>query len=98
MIEKTSFYASLFENGLLGGAAYLDEDLFRFVCQKATVDKELRDIRIPYLNIRSVRAENKNLFPLTTIETDYGKSYRFLIFNRRRFIDLVNKMLNKTTL
>lgn len=93
MAERTSFYASLFENGLLGGAAYLDEEGFRFVCQKATVDKEFRDLRIPYRNIKSVRAERKNIIPLTTVETDCGKSYRFLIFNRKRFIDLVNKNL-----
>ena len=97
MSTKISFYASLFEKGLLGGAAYLDGEGFRFVCQKATADRELREVRIPYCDIKSVCAVRENLLPLTIIETCCEKSYKFLIFNRKRFIGCISKIIERAS-
>lgn len=94
MSAKVSFYASILEKGLLGGAAYLDDEGFRFVCQKATVDNWCKDLRIPYGDIKSVCAVGK-LLPLIVIETDCGKAYRFLIFSRKRFIVQIRERVGK---
>lgn len=92
--DRMSFYASLYDKGLHGGAAYLDAEGFRFICQKATVEKGLRDIKIHYSDIRSVKAENRIAFPLTVIETTYGRTYRFMIFSRKKFIVCVEKEIS----
>lgn len=84
---KESFYASACVYGLQGGAAYLLDNGFRFRCQKLTIADEYRDLQIPYENIKSVFAARWVLFiPTTVIETGDGKKYRFLIFNRKKFI------------
>lgn len=91
MKDKNSFYASIYYGGLLGGAAYLDGDGFNFKCRKATADKEIRDLKIRYDDIQSVCFERKLLVPLTVIRTFSGTKYRFLIFNRKKFINIVQK-------
>lgn len=84
---KESFCASACVNGVHGGAAYLVDNGFRFRCQKVTIADEYRDLRIPCENIRSVFTGKRVLFiPTTEIETRDGKTYRFLIFNRKKFI------------
>ena len=84
---KECFYASACINGLRGGAAYLTDNGFYFRCQKITIAEEYRSLRIPYKNIRLVSEGKRVLFiPTTVIETCDGKKYRFLIFNRKKFM------------
>lgn len=91
---KESFYASVCINGLHGGAAYLVDDGFCFRCQKLTIEREYKDLRIPYKNIESVLEGKRVLFiPTTVIETKDRKTYRFLIFNRRKFIRCIKELL-----
>lgn len=92
---KKSFYASACINGLHGGGAYLIDDSFRFRCQKITIANEYKDLRIPYVDMESVTAGKRVLFiPTTVIETRDGKKYRFLIFNRKRFMRNIMKILS----
>lgn len=46
---------------------------------------------IPYRDIRSVEAENRIVFPLTVIETTYGRTYKFMIFSRKNLSDALKK-------
>lgn len=93
---KESFYASICADGLNGGAAYLDDEGFLFRCQKLTIEKEYRNLRILYKDVKSVRAGKRILFfPTTIIETDKGKSYCFLIFNRKKFMKCIVKFVLK---
>lgn len=59
-----------------------------------TVEKGLRDIKIPYSDIRSVKVENRIAFQLTVIETTYGRAYKFMIFRRKKFIGCVEKEIS----
>ena len=86
-IMKISFYASACVDGLHGGAVYLTDGEFCFRCQKLTIDEEYKNLRIPYENIVSVsKGKRAMLFPTTVIKTKSGNTYRFLIFNRKKFI------------
>lgn len=87
---KISFYASVFASGLHGGAVYLGDDAFYFRCQKATIDNEYKNLKIPYENIKSIcKGKRALFFPTTIIETNSGVHYRFLIFNRKKFIKYI---------
>lgn len=37
--DRMSLYANLYDKGLHGGAAYLDAEGFRFICQKGRLKK-----------------------------------------------------------
>lgn len=87
---KISFYASVFASGLHGGAVYLGDDAFYFCCQKAIIDNEYKNFKIPYENIKSIcKGKRALFFPTTIIETKIGVHYRFLIFNRKKFIKYI---------
>lgn len=90
---KKSFYASVCADGLHGGAVYLLDDGFCFRCQKITIAEEYKNLMIPYQNIKSI-SKGKRIFfiPTTIIETIGGIKYRFLIFNRKRFIEKTEKL------
>ena len=91
---KKSFYASACIYGIHGGGAYLVNDGFRFRCQKLTIADEYKDLLIPYGKIKSVFAARWVLFiPTTVIETQDRKTYRFLIFNRKKFIRCIEEQL-----
>jgi hypothetical protein len=91
---KESFYASACIYGIHGGGAYLVDDGFRFRCQKLTIADEYKDLLIPYEKIKSVFAARWVLFiPTTVIETQDRKTYRFLIFNRKKFIRCIEEQL-----
>ncbi|MBO4915273.1 MAG: hypothetical protein J5449_08715 [Oscillospiraceae bacterium] len=93
---KESFYASACIDGLQGGAVYLTDDGFYFRSQKATIADEYRNLKIPYENIKAVSSGKRALFtPTTIIETNSGKTYRFLIFGREKFIDDISKKLTR---
>lgn len=91
--SKISFYASLCENGVHGGAAYLDEEGFCFKCRKSTVEKEYKDLKIPYGEIKSVCSGKRIIIPTTVIETASGRKYRFLIFNVKKFKENIEKKI-----
>ena len=96
---KESFYASACVNGLHGGAVYLLESGFCFRCQKATIADEYKNLQISYGNIKSIFTGKKILFiPTTVIETKDGKTYRFLVFNRKKFIRCVKDFIVMPTL
>ena len=41
-----------------------------------------------------MKAENRIVFPLTVIETTYGRTYKFMIFSRKKFIGCVEKEIS----
>lgn len=91
---KACFIASICVHGVQGGAVYLADDGFLFRCQKATLEAEYKNVRILYENIKSVSAGKRVLFiPTTVMETRDGRKYRFLIFNRKRFMRCIEQRL-----
>lgn len=96
---KESFYASACIDGLQGGAVYLSENGFNFRCQKATIADEYKNLWIPYEDIKAVFAGKRVLFiPTTVIEMNNGKTYRFLIFDRERFMAIYSSFCNRDSM
>lgn len=94
---KKNFYASACIDGLHGGAVYLVDKGFNFRCQKITIAEEYKNLFIPYENIKAVSEGKRVLFiPTTVIETSDGRKYRFLIFNRKRFVRSIKNSYPKT--
>ncbi len=91
---KECFIASICVHGVQGGAAYLVDNGFWFRCQKTTIEAEHKSLQIPYEKIKSVTAGKRVLFiPTTVIETSDGKTFCFLIFNRKKFNRCIKQQL-----
>ena len=79
------FLCSLCHNGILGGALYLDESSLTYKTNKLTVDKTYRNLVLPLNEIAELRWKWV-VFPIATFHMKNGKKYKFIIFNKRRFI------------
>ncbi len=91
---KECFIASICVHGVQGGAVYLVDDGFFFRCQKATMEAEYKNLRIPYENIKTIfEGKRVLLIPTTVLETRDGMTYRFLIFNRKKFKRCIQQQL-----
>ena len=94
---KKCFYASACINGLHGGGIYLDDTEFCFRCHKTTIVDEYKNLHIPYKNIKAVANGKRILFfPTAVIETMDRNIYRFLIFNRNKFIRYIVNLLQQS--
>lgn len=91
---KEWFVASICANGLQGGTVYLVDKGFYFLCQKLTIADEYKKLHIPYESIKSISAGKRVLvLPTTVIETRGGRTYRFLIFHRKKFKQCIKPYL-----
>ena len=82
---RKTFICSLCHNGILGGALYLDEQSVTYKTGKLTVDPKYRNLVLPLEEIREITWK-QILFPVATFSMKNGEEYRFLIFNKSRFI------------
>lgn len=91
---KVSFAASICVHGLQGGAVYLLDDGFLFRCQKASIEVQYQKLHLSYTDIKSISKGKRVLFvPTTVIETKSGRTYRFLIFRRKKFQGCIERQL-----
>lgn len=76
--------ASLCREGLLGGGLYVKDDAVVFRTNKLTVNKEYRNLCLPYGHIKEISWKNI-IFPVAAFSMADGQEYKFIIFNRSRF-------------
>lgn len=81
---RKAFMCSLCHRGLLGGALYLDDSSVTYKTQKLTVDKIYRNLVLPRAEIDSLSWKTV-VFPIASFRMKDGKTYRFMIFNKKRF-------------
>ena len=79
-----SFVCSLCHNGILGGGLYLDSTSLTYKTNKLTVDKKYRNLVLPMKEITEITWK-WIVFPVATVCMKNGESYKFIIFNKRRF-------------
>lgn len=79
-----SFVCSLCHNGILGGGLYLDNVSLTYKTNKLTVDKKYKNLVLPLSEIKEITWK-WIIFPIATFSMKNGESYRFIIFNKRRF-------------
>ena len=79
-----SFVCSLCRGGILGGVLYLDITSLTYRTNKLTVDKKYRNLVLPMSEIRKITWQ-WIVFPVATVFMKNGESYKFIIFNKKRF-------------
>ena len=79
-----SFVCSLCHNGILGGGLYLDNTSLTYKTNKLTVDKKYRNLVLPFNKIKEINWK-WIIFNVATFFMKNGESYKFIIFNKRRF-------------
>ena len=79
-----SFVCSLCRGGILGGGLYLDNNSLTYRTNKLTVDKKYRNLVLPMSEIRKITWQ-WIVFPAATVFMKNGESYKFIIFNKKRF-------------
>lgn len=79
-----SFVCSLCRGGILGGGLFLDSTSLTYRTNKLTVDKKYRNLVLPMGEIWEITWK-WIVFPVATVFMKSGESYKFIIFNKRRF-------------
>ena len=80
-----SFICSLCRNGIIGGALYLDKASLTYKTNKLTVDKKYRNLVLPMSGIKEITWK-WIVFPVATVFMKNGEQYKFIIFNKSRFV------------
>lgn len=89
---KKAYYASVCSNGAHGGALYTDENGVLFRCQKLTVDEKFKRLSFGYNEIKKLEKKRSlAVFPAVTITLANNESYKFIVFNRKRFINTIKR-------
>ena len=83
------FLASLCKNGILGGGITLEPDSFTYHTNKSVIPNEYRKLQIPFRDIRSLSTGRTLLFPWISVSLTSGEEYKFIIFSRKRFLELL---------
>ncbi|MBR2809661.1 MAG: hypothetical protein IKE33_05555 [Erysipelotrichaceae bacterium] len=87
---KEYFTCSLIKNGLLGGALIVEDKTITFKTNKLTVNKKYRLLELNRDDIVDL-SWKQSVFPTAVFKMKDGESYSFLIFNKKRFIDVYNR-------
>ena len=88
------FAASLCRQGILGGAVCLKEDKMIYKTNKASVAPQYRKVEMKFSDIDGVDSERKLLFPIVTVRKKNGNAYRFIVFNRKKFLNRYTELKN----
>lgn len=96
---QTAFMASLYYYGIQGGAIFLDDKAIRYKAQKLTLPQQYKDIKILYTDIQKIEsAPVFILFLKLTIYLNDNKKFKFLIFNKKSFLQSFLYYSKKTAL
>lgn len=93
---EENYCASICYQGVQGGAVRLTDKFFLFRCQKLSIPDELKRVEIQYSDIKKILYKRKLLiFPIIVIELYEGKTYKFILFNIKKFVRTIkNKRVN----
>lgn len=89
---KDAFMASFFHEGILGGAIYLQRDKVLYRTDKLQLEPRYRNLEMPYNRIAEIKTGRAFCFPTVTFTMKSGSSYRFLIFNRKKFLSRLDEL------
>ena len=92
LIMDEVFIASLCKNGILGGALYVDKNYIIYRTNKITVPEKYRNLKMPIKDIVEISCGRILFFPTVTISLKHDYKYKFIIFNRKKFISSINEL------
>lgn len=88
-----AFYGSICHDGIQGGAILVDDDGIVFKCQKASIEPKYRNLLLHYEDIRELQpCRSLLVFPAVRIMMKNYEQYKFVVFNRTKFLRLVDEM------
>lgn len=87
---KHTFSVSLCKNGLLGGWIVIEEDSMSYRTGKITIPEKYKNLEMKYKDILSVEEGNLLFLPTVTVTMKNEEEYKFVVFNRKRFIETLN--------
>lgn len=79
------FMCSLCQNGVLGGALYLESQSVIYRTQKLTVIEKYRNLVMPLKDIKEIKWK-RMIFPIAIFHMENGEKYKIMIFNKTRFM------------
>lgn len=82
---KSYFICSLCHNGLLGGGLIVDENTITYKTGKVTIENKYRNLVLNRNDIISITWK-RIIFPIVTFKMKNGEDFRFMIFNKSRFM------------
>ena len=88
---KHMFIVSLCYSGFIGGGISANEEGLIYKTGKVTLIDGLRKIVMNYADIDTISDDKYLHFPVYKITMKDGSSYRFLVFNRKKFRKLAEE-------
>lgn len=86
------FVASVFcPYGILGGWIEVEEDKLVYRTTKLVMPPEYKEISMKYVDIESVEQGWWLVFPTVKLKLAEDRKYKFIIFSRKKFINIISK-------
>lgn len=92
---QNTFTVSLCKNGILGGYIVADEVAITYRTGKVTIPKKYRNLQMNYQDILSVSEGSLLFFPTVTVKMKNEEEYKFIVFSRKRFLQMLKEKCNK---
>lgn len=89
---KKAFYGSLCYQGIRGGAIIINNGAVIYKNQTLTLPDEYKNIVLPIKEIADVEKGWLLCLPTITIHLKSKKKYKFVIFNRKGFLNQLEKL------
>lgn len=90
--ETKVFRGSLVYYGLRGGALYVDNENITYKNQTTSIPDEFKNLVIPLKKIVKVEKTRAMFMPAVVIHLSKYQSYKFVIFNRPKFLKLTDPL------
>ena len=91
---KNTFSVSLCKNGLVGGWLIVGEASMIYKTGKLTIPEKYRNLVIEYHDILSLTEGSLLFLPTVTVKMKNEEEYKFVVFNRKRFLETLDKKRN----
>ena len=93
---KKTFSVSLCYQGAHGGGLLVTEDFIIFKTQTMQLPKEMQFIQIAYNDIENItNCSSLFVFPSINIKLKSGLIYKFIVFNRKNCLRIINERLSQ---
>ena len=89
---REAFAASLCWYGAQGGGLYADDKGLVFRAQKLTLPDDLKKFGFAYSEIKSASRCRAFVFPAVNILLENGEKYKFIVFDRKRLMKILDDM------
>ena len=90
---KNYFFASLCHEGVLGGGIVASDESITYRTNKVTVSQKYRNLEMKYSDIQGYAKKWVLFFPVYTITMKTGEIYKFVVFNTRKFQELLDEKI-----